>query len=737
MACMWIEIALSSLLHRRMMYKLSTRLLLHKVNILVVDNAMDNCLHLAFAQKDLRVASELFRLQTMSVYPNYPLNLMELLHQKNMRDQLPIDVDGCDVDRVMSIIGQRFSVCWHYGNGYCSFGDRCKYLHFIPHKQTPSLHKSAEIPPPSAHVYDKPARMNMNTELTTSSQNSYNSKKNITTAEGVVVFIVKTVLQKSRKNEEHIDFLLAIYGAMSEIQAYLSASQVKLKAILTKYPNLFRFVPGDPHTCLLHVGAAKAFLARVSPDDLPPNFVKSPSGSSIPSNKSFEEKEEQKRRVFNRTEGKCYLCKTIDGERAALVYENYGKSGLPGAWNFEHVKPKSRNPNLDAINNLLPAHIECNSKKSYHELETIIGDDFDILTIALDVDSLHPKAREALKRFKESKKEKEIGGLLESMEIKTEEEMTPSDKSFWDLHNINVINYDHIQMERKTLGKGSYGIVKQGTWEYEKVAVKIIMDDNDIDNFKNEALSIGKNNSAHIVRMVGVCLDPHAIVLEFMPGGSLLDLLNDEVQYKQISLLSKLQYVIDIAIGIHHVHLRNMIHRDIKPANVLLTEDKKHCKLSDFGETQAKSDSGTMDVGLKGTTFYMSPEAYVGVGNYTIDTYSLGICMHQILTGQSPYENEMKQITEDKKEEFKFNSKQTPDFRRFMKTYIESQIMKKENPLRPTFPAAMVQNNPPLQDYAELAQECWNFDPHSRPTMQEVIPKLLKIRGELEKQGLK
>lgn len=34
--------------------------------------------------------------------------------------------------------------------------------------------------------------------------------------------------------------------------------------------------------------------------------------------------------IFNRTGGKCYLCKTIaDGEGANLVYDNYNKLGEP------------------------------------------------------------------------------------------------------------------------------------------------------------------------------------------------------------------------------------------------------------------------------------------------------------------------------------------------------------------------------------------------------------------------
>lgn len=43
--------------------------------------------------------------------------------------------------------------------------------------------------------------------------------------------------------------------------------------------------------------------------------------------------------------------------------------------------------------------------------------------------------------------------------------------------------------------------------------------------------------------MVGVCLDPYALVLEYLPGGSLADLLKNPQEYANISHSGNLLFV--------------------------------------------------------------------------------------------------------------------------------------------------------------------------------------------------
>lgn len=74
----------------------------------------------------------------------------------------------------------------------------------------------------------------------------------------------------------------------------------------------------------------------------------------------------------------------------------------------------------------------------------------------------------------------------------------------------------------------------RGRWCFEQVAIKELRGGKDEEAlFKQEVLGLNKNNSSHIVRLVGVCVppDPYAIILEYMAGGSLSDFIKSD-KYK-------------------------------------------------------------------------------------------------------------------------------------------------------------------------------------------------------------
>ena len=61
-------------------------------------------------------------------------------------------------------------------------------------------------------------------------------------------------------------------------------------------------------------------------------------------------------RIYQRTEGRCHIC------RKQLSLRNYGVFGKRGAWEVEHSKPRSKG-GTDHMNNLYAACIPCNRKK--------------------------------------------------------------------------------------------------------------------------------------------------------------------------------------------------------------------------------------------------------------------------------------------------------------------------------------------------------------------------------------
>ena len=101
-----------------------------------------------------------------------------------------------------------------------------------------------------------------------------------------------------------------------------------------------------------------------------------------------------------------------------------------------------------------------------------------------------------------------------------------------------------------------------------------------------------------------------------------------------------LKLAIDLATGLSHAHGRGISHRDLKPANVLLTDDGRPMLL-DFN--LAADAAAETDRSIGGTPRYMAPEQLTALlGGSTpvderADIYSLGLIVHELLTGDIPF----------------------------------------------------------------------------------------------------
>jgi len=65
---------------------------------------------------------------------------------------------------------------------------------------------------------------------------------------------------------------------------------------------------------------------------------------------------EQLSAILDRTDGCCHIC----GRR--LIFKNYGRFDLSGAWEVEHSRPRAYG-GCSRLCNLFAAHIECNRAK--------------------------------------------------------------------------------------------------------------------------------------------------------------------------------------------------------------------------------------------------------------------------------------------------------------------------------------------------------------------------------------
>ena len=132
------------------------------------------------------------------------------------------------------------------------------------------------------------------------------------------------------------------------------------------------------------------------------------------------------------------------------------------------------------------------------------------------------------------------------------------------------------------------------------------------------------------------------IIIEYINGGSLEDLLIDNIKQKKV-LSEKLVWdlLVQALSGLLYLHeQRKIIHRDIKPDNLLL-DSEGHLKISDFGVSAIKSEDVDEMLKCHGTVAgpiqFMSPEMALGdMYDFKSDIYMLGLTFFFMMSNRLP-----------------------------------------------------------------------------------------------------
>jgi eukaryotic-like serine/threonine-protein kinase len=204
------------------------------------------------------------------------------------------------------------------------------------------------------------------------------------------------------------------------------------------------------------------------------------------------------------------------------------------------------------------------------------------------------------------------------------------------------------------LGAGGMGEVYRAHDERleRDVAVKVLPPDvaasaEALARFEREAKAVAALSHPGILAVhdVGSSDGIAFLVTELLEGNTLRDELSgDPLPWRKAA-----QWGAEICDAVAAAHSRGIVHRDLKPENIFVTADGR-LKILDFGlaRREVASDVNgptqkliTREGAVMGTVAYMSPEQVRGdVATPASDIFSLGVILHEMLTGGRPFDRE-------------------------------------------------------------------------------------------------
>ncbi|KAK7140147.1 hypothetical protein R3I94_012679 [Phoxinus phoxinus] len=260
---------------------------------------------------------------------------------------------------------------------------------------------------------------------------------------------------------------------------------------------------------------------------------------------------------------------------------------------------------------------------------------------------------------------------------------------------------------QEIIGVGGFGKVYRGAWKDQEVAVKAARQDPDeditatADSVKQEAKLFSMLQHPNIIKLEGVCLDePNlCLVMEYARGGT----LNRALTSRRIPPHILVNWAVQIARGMQYLHeeaVVPIIHRDLKSSNILLLEKienddigRKILKITDFG--LAREWHKTTKMSAAGTYSWMAPEVIKSsLFSKGSDVWSYGVLLWELLTGEVPYRG--------------IDG---------LAVAYGVAVNKLTLPIPSTCP----------EPFAKLMEECWEQDPHIRPSFASILEQLTAI----------
>jgi hypothetical protein len=195
------------------------------------------------------------------------------------------------------------------------------------------------------------------------------------------------------------------------------------------------------------------------------------------------------------------------------------------------------------------------------------------------------------------------------------------------------------------VGRGGMGVLYRGKDPVldREVAIKVMSGDFTADEtarsrFFREARAAARLQHRNIVTIYEFAEDEHGtpyIAMEFLRGQSLAARLPAQ---PPLTLVQKLDILVQLCTGLHYAHEQGIVHRDVKPANIWLMDDGT-VKLLDFGIAKIAASTMTGGASVLGSAAYMAPEQVSGREiDGRADVFAAGVVLYEMLARRKPFE---------------------------------------------------------------------------------------------------
>jgi hypothetical protein len=373
-----------------------------------------------------------------------------------------------------------------------------------------------------------------------------------------------------------------------------------------------------------------------------------------------------------------------------------------------------RNSNKLGAAWLTVTQVQCLGEDDQEAVKVMALGDEDSLMRLLESRTSSPS------KSKSSVSERDVGLaliLLERLKAKSSGGSTAS--SHWEAWKVDGEGF----YSQEDIGKGAESSVRKAEWfESMEIALKIFEGPQNSVFLTQVDIHAGLAHPK-IVSLLGFSTGEEScsIVLELMDGDlralMVKRMQEDSTREAPFSILEACDIMLQVAEGVQYMHQNRVVHRDLKSMNILVKSSRddgaEHvwAQVGDLGSSRRKEKSRThsLQTPNMGTPMWMAPELFGDPGKklsgkegvlkhpFKSDVYSFGILCYEILTGNTPFPDDLPRIMREK-------------------------VSRGDRPKLPSQCPQILKN---------LIELCWDPEPITRPSFAEICEELGYIRCSL------